>query len=329
VVPDLAVSRGEEAYRQARVIGDRALEFLAAGGTALAHLDIGDVDEAKSWLDRAAAAAAESPTSFRARMLETWRGLWHGAVGDAERMRDHLERAVQLATEQGRPAARCEALALVAVESARLGAERKDEELLSVAVNAATEVEGLMELLPGHPPWGAQANAARARVSLVRGAVDEAVESARAAYLALDTAYHEDAHLEALIPIANAFMAGGTEAERQMVHGNLRVMLAMVVQRTVDEDSRVRWLRGPVGRELVRLVGPMDGRAASPGDGEAIEEEDAALLGLLVEGLTNREIAARLGVEEEVVARRLGETLARIGASSRAAATAFALQEVV
>jgi tetratricopeptide (TPR) repeat protein len=87
VVPDLAVSRGEEAYRKARVIGDRALEFLAAGGTALAHLDLGDVEGAKQWLDRAAAAAAESPTSFRARMLETWRGLWRGAIGDADEMR--------------------------------------------------------------------------------------------------------------------------------------------------------------------------------------------------------------------------------------------------
>jgi tetratricopeptide (TPR) repeat protein len=329
VVPDLAVSRGEEAHRQARVIGDRALEFLAAGGTALAHLDLGDVDEAKSWLDRAAASATESPTSFRARMLETWRGLWHGATGDAVRMRAHLERAVQLATEQGRPAPRCEALALLAVESARLGAERKDEELLNVAENAATEVKGMNELLPGHPPWGAQADSALARVSLVRGAVDEAVEFARAAYRALDSAGHEDAHLEALIPIADAFMAGGTEEERQMVQGYLRVMLAMVVQRTVDEDSRVRWLRGPLGRELVRLVGPMSSRSPGLPQGEGVGEDDALLLGLLVEGLTNREIAARLGVEEEVVARRLGQTLARIGASSRAAATAFALREVV
>jgi DNA-binding NarL/FixJ family response regulator len=329
VVPDLAVSRGDEAYRKAKVMGDRALEFLAAGGTALAHLDVGDVDEARSWLDRAAAAAAESPTSFRARMLETWRGLWHGAAGDAEQMRAHLDRAVQLAAEQGRPAARCEALALLALEAARLGADRKDDELLSVAESAANEVKGLMELLPGHPPWGVQADSALSRVALARGAVDQAVEAARSAYRALISASHEDAHLEALIPMADAFLAGGTEEERQMVQGFLRLMLALSVQRTADEDVRVRWLRGPVGRELVRLAGPMDGRAAGLGEGEAIEEDDAALLGLLVEGLTNREIATRLDVEEEVVSRRLGQTLARIGASSRAEATAFALREVV
>jgi len=61
VIPDLAVARGEEAYRKAKEIGDRALEFLAAGGAAMAHLDLGDVEEAKTWVDRAAAAAAESP----------------------------------------------------------------------------------------------------------------------------------------------------------------------------------------------------------------------------------------------------------------------------
>jgi DNA-binding NarL/FixJ family response regulator len=329
VVPDLAVSRGEEAYRKAKVMGDRALEFLAAGGTAMAHLDLGDLDDAKSWLDRASAAAVESPTSFRARMLETWRGLWRGATGDAEEMRAHLDRAVQLATEQGRPAARCEALALLAVEAARLGAERKDDELLAVAEQAATEAKGLMELLPGHPPWGAQADAALARVALARGAVDDAVAAARAAYRALESASHEDPHLEVLIPVADAFLAGGTEEERQMAQGYLRLTLALAVQRTADEDVRVRWLRGPVGRELVRVAGPMEGRTAGPDQPEALEEADAALLGLLVEGLTNREIAARLEVDEEVVARRLGETLARIGASSRAEATAFALREVV
>ena len=48
VVPDLAVSRGEEAYRHAHETGDRALEFLAAGGTAMAYLDLGEVDRGQA-----------------------------------------------------------------------------------------------------------------------------------------------------------------------------------------------------------------------------------------------------------------------------------------
>src|SRR5437667_11692729 len=61
VIPDLAVSRGEEAYWAAKTLGDRALEFLSAGGTAMAHLDLGDVGEAGRWLDLAAQGAAAAP----------------------------------------------------------------------------------------------------------------------------------------------------------------------------------------------------------------------------------------------------------------------------
>ena len=53
VIPDLALSRGAEAYERARAIGDRQLEFLSAGGTALSYLQLGDPDEATTWLDRA------------------------------------------------------------------------------------------------------------------------------------------------------------------------------------------------------------------------------------------------------------------------------------
>ena len=56
---------------------------------------------------------------------------------------------------------------------------------------------------------------------------------------------------------------------------------------------------------------------------------DAALLRSLVQGKTNAEIAKDLDLEEEVVARRLGELFARVGASSRAEATAFAFRERV
>src|SRR5439155_11696390 len=136
-IPDLALARGEDLYRHARAAGDRWLEFLAAGGTAMAHVALGDVGEAEGWVDRASAAAAESPTPLRARRLETWRGLARSAAGDAAGMRRHLERAVELATEGGAPAAQCEALARLAIESARLGVEGGDADLIALAESAA------------------------------------------------------------------------------------------------------------------------------------------------------------------------------------------------
>ena len=81
VIPDLALSRGEQAHAHAREMGDRSLEFLAAGGTAMSHLDMGEVDQAKPWLDRAAAIASEHPTPLRARRLASWRGLARSTAG--------------------------------------------------------------------------------------------------------------------------------------------------------------------------------------------------------------------------------------------------------
>jgi DNA-binding NarL/FixJ family response regulator len=326
VIPDLAISKGEEAYAHAREVGDRELEFLSAGGTAMAFVEMGEAEQAATWLERAAGLASDHPTPLRARRLETWRGLADAAAGDAPAMRRHLERAAQLAAESRQPAARCEALARLALEASRLGAEPQDEELLEVAERAAHEAAALVAALPGHPPWGAEADAALARVALARGHEDEAVEHARSAMASLGSAMHEDAHLNVVLPAANTFLA--TDApDRVEMQSYLQRTLAMIVQRTRDEDARIRWLRGPFGREMTRLAGPMDATSAA-GDAQP-EGADTQLLRSLVQGKTNREIAEELGVDEQAVARRLGELFVRIGASSRAEATAFAFQERV
>jgi hypothetical protein len=342
VIPDLALSKGEEAYRYSKEIGDRALEFLSAGGTAMAHLDIGGVVEAKRWIDRAAATAAEHPTPLRARRLETWRGLAFATDGDAAGMRSHLERAAQLAADKGLPAARCEALARLSVEASRLGAEQGDEELLALAERCALEASDLFSSLPGHAPWGAQADASLARIALVRGFTEQAAGHARAAVGALRSAMHEDGNLDVVLPAANVLKAVGAPEWEEIRHF-VQLSLAMVAQRTIDGDIRVRWFRGPVGREMSRLAGSIetvpgpgagddgsavgDGRAG--GDGRDPESADTLLLRSLVQGRTNREIADDLGIDEPAVTRRLGELFARIGASSRAEATAFAFRERV
>ena len=155
VIPDLAVSRGEEAFWAAKTLGDRSLEFLAAGGTAMALLDLGQVEEAERWLDLAAQAAAASPTPLRARRLELWRALARAGAGDVDGMKEHFERALRAATEQGRAAGRCEILARRALEAARLGAERKDEDLLALAEESALAAKDLAS--PPISPGGSRA----------------------------------------------------------------------------------------------------------------------------------------------------------------------------
>jgi DNA-binding NarL/FixJ family response regulator len=295
----------------------------------MAGLDLGDVEEAERWLDRAATAAAESPTPLRSRELEAWRGLTAATAGDAPKMREHFERALHLATEQGRAAARCQLLARLALESARLGAERGDEDLLTAAEQAATEARATVQLLSGHPPWAAQAEAALAEVALARGDLAVAAASARSATAILQSAMFEDLFPEILLPVARAALAAGEEEEKQGVTAFLRVMVTMVALRTLDEAIRVRWFRGPIGREFVRLIGPIDATAAETNGGAVLDDWERRALGLLTEGLTNGEIAGRLGVSEEQLELRLQEVFARIGASSRGEATAFALAEGV
>jgi DNA-binding CsgD family transcriptional regulator len=318
-VPDLAVSRGEAAYRQARVIGDR-------------HLELGDDQAAASWLDRAVATSAEAPTPFRARMVEVWRGSVAAATGDVTQMQAHLGRAARLATEQGLAAARCEALAMLALHAADWGARRGDDDLLALAESSAEEAKELAALLPGRPPWRAQSDAALAGVALSRGDSRRAVELAMSALSELQSALHEDLHLEILLPVADVVMAAGSQAEQDLVRFLLQIVLAMTAQRTLDEQIRVRWFRGPVGSRLVERVGSPDERVIRPTEearAPVLGEADAELLRWLTQGLTNREIAERMGQDEASVARRLGEMFARLGTSSRSEATAFAFREHV
>jgi DNA-binding NarL/FixJ family response regulator len=324
VFPDLAIERGEQAYQAGRRMGDRMLEFAAAGGVAMAYSDIGEIDTAREWLSKAAAIAASSPTPHRARQVELWRGMVAAAAGDAGHMQEHLERAVQLALDHGRPAARCQALAWLATAAAELGAKSNDHDLLELAVNSALDAKSVASILPGHPPWGPQADAALARVALARGETEEAAAAGRAAIGALDEAVREDAHLEVVLPAARALLAGGTDEEKDQIRGRLQVMLTAFVQRVLDQSVRVKWLRGPWGSALADLAGPIEVPQAPAPVGMA-DDEQTKLLTLLVEGRTNAEIASVMGTTEEAIDMQLSELFARIGASSRAEATAFAL----
>ena len=327
-IPDLAISRGEEACERARAVGDRQLEMLAAGGTAMAHLELGDLDEAAAWVERAAGVAAASPTPLRARQLESWRGLLHAARGDADGMRSHLERAIEMAAQRAMPAARCEALSTLAAAAAALGRSSEDEQLLQLAETSAHGAKDLLRLLPGHAPWGAKADAALATVALARGRVEDAAVAARSAFGALEAGMHEDQNFDVVLPAAEAIVVGGTEEEGSRLRAFLQLQAAVIANRIEDEDVRARWFRGPVGGALARLAAAADvpeRHVVAPAIA-GLEDDDTALLRLVVQGLSNEQIAERLGIGSAEVARRLATTYAKIGASSRADATVFAFQ---
>ncbi len=331
VVPDLALSRGEDAYRAARLQGDRAIEFLAAGGVAMTLLDLGDVEGAERWLDLAAAAASMALSRGRSIQLETWHGTARAHAGDAAGMRGHLEKAVAMATAGGQASARCEALAHIAVEAARLVAREAqggspDADLVDLVERSAAQVKEVLPLLPGHAPWGAHADAALATVALARGDPARAAIAGGAAFEALQAGHHEDASLEIIVPAARGVFAGAPPEVQGSVRDFLRATLSRIAQGTADESIRVRWLTGPIGRELVELAGPLDVPSPEAAAGPGLDETERRLLQLLTEGRTNAEIGAELDMGEADVVHRLARLFAQLGTSSRAEATSLAFR---
>ena len=332
-LPDVALSRGEEAFHTAKRMGRPAIQFGAAGGLALTHLQLGEVTPAERWLDQAAEVAATAPTPTRSRQLETWRGLARAQAGDATAMRAHFDRALELATASGKPAARCEVLTRQAVASARLGVAISDESLMDLAEQSATEAKALAARLPGHPEWAAECDAAIASVRMARGDTTGAVAAALNAIEALQATQHEDVYPDVLLPAGAIVLAAGPEAAQGLARTILQVTLSRIAQGTLDDAVRVRWLAGPIGSKLVALVGePIELRPADDASSRAgsdlraqLEPADREVVLLLSQGLTNREMAERLGDTEAGVAKRLARVLAALGASDRAQATTLAI----
>jgi DNA-binding NarL/FixJ family response regulator len=158
------------------------------------------------------------------------------------------------------------------------------------------------------------------------------VEAGRRALAELAAARREDPFLDVVLPAARALIAGGSAEEAGAIRRELRMTAAMIAQRILDEDVRVRWFRGPLGRQLSTLGGVLDPAAGSPSvepadaAPEALDGDDGRLLWLVVEGRSNREIAHELGVDEGQIERRLTEMYAALGVSSRGEAAVLAFR---
>ncbi|MGH2408418.1 MAG: LuxR C-terminal-related transcriptional regulator, partial [Candidatus Limnocylindrales bacterium] len=174
------------------------------------------------------------------------------------------------------------------------------------------------------------ADAALATIARLRGDAGAAAAAAGAAIQALQQGLHEDGSLEIVLPAARALLAGAPPEVQAFVREFLRLTLSKVAQGTADEAVRVRWLKGPLGRELVELadVGskPDNDAVAAATDGPGLDTDERRLLQLLTQGLTNAEIAAEFGIGDDEVAGRLSRLLATLGTSSRAEATSLAFR---
>jgi DNA-binding CsgD family transcriptional regulator len=329
---DMELSRGIEAYETARAVGMSKLEFLAAGGVALAYAGVGDIPEAETWLDKTGAAALASADVLPERQLETWRGQVRAAAGDHAGMRRHLERALVLASERGSPAGRCELLAMLATKSARFGSDLADEELLKRAEEWATEAIKLaLALPPSEAPWMGQAEAALAVVALARGDADGAFEHGMASIAELRRIRGLYAFLypewRALAARALAGVEDPKVAEFRMA---ARIDLMMATQETADDSIRGKWLRMPAIRELGELVGiaePVRTEESGATVPAGVSERGLEILRRVMSGQTNKEIGTAMDLSEAEVSEELGLVYDALGVTTKAQMSVAALRK--
>jgi tetratricopeptide (TPR) repeat protein len=309
--PSLAVTRGREAFDAARALGDRWLETLCAGGTAMAYLSYGAVEESEAWLDRASAGAMAVASGSMARRLEMWRGCHAAARDDAATMTAHLTRAAELAGHKY-PGARCEALSTLAIELARIGTATGDPELLDRARAVAGETLDLVGRMAGNLPWGPEAHAALALVEQAEGNQAGAADHARAA-LGIEGETHVTQYLNVLLAAGRVLIAAG-EPEAAALSAEILGGFSFVDMIMTDPAIKNRWFDLPRHRELAGIVGfePSQGEPGTEG-GLELNDEEQALLRDLASG-------ARSGSD------RMEGLLAKLGVSSETEAIEYAIK---
>jgi ATP/maltotriose-dependent transcriptional regulator MalT len=177
---------------------------------------------------------------------------------------------------------------------------------IEVARAAGHELEAIAADF-GTPALEATAATARGAVRLAEGEVAEAMEALRRAWTIWRDLQLPYEAAQARMLFGSALAAAGHEEDARL---ELRAALAAFERLGARADA-------------TRAAGLLARPAGLPAGLTAREVE---VLRLVAAGKTNREISAELTVSEHTVARHLQNIFAKLGVSSRSAATAFAFE---
>jgi DNA-binding NarL/FixJ family response regulator len=82
----------------------------------------------------------------------------------------------------------------------------------------------------------------------------------------------------------------------------------------------------PIGTAIGTAIDTVSPARAGADPASGLTAREVQVLGLVASGMTNRAIAAELVLSDKTVARHVANIFAKLGLSSRAAATAYAYQ---
>jgi DNA-binding CsgD family transcriptional regulator len=292
---EVARLRGSWADAEAEAaLASNELEPIEPGLAGLASVQIGEISRRRG--DLAGAEIAFSRAQELGANPQPGFALVRMSQGKRDAAKSGLEAALRTEHQIARRARLLSARVEVAVQGRELDEARTAlEELEAIASAGAI------------PAFQALAGTAAGACRLAEGDAAGALDRLRAATAAWQTLKLPWETARTRILVARALTAEGDEAGAQAEY---RTALATFEQLGAGAD--------------VQETRALMGQPASLPRG--LTAREAEVLRLVAAGKTNRDIAVELVISEHTVARHLQNLFAKIGVSSRAAATAFAYE---